>query len=45
MLQPGLVIYTVILPKETVMPSTYRQHYQPKPNRIPAWLRRIWLLF
>jgi hypothetical protein len=25
--------------------SLLRQHYQPKPDRVPEWLRRIWLWF
>jgi len=25
------------------MPSALRQFYSPKPDRVPAWLRKIWL--
>jgi len=25
------------------MHSPYRQLYCPKPDRMPAWLRKIWL--
>ena len=22
--------------------TTFRQHYQPRPNRVPNWLRKVW---
>jgi len=25
------------------MHAELRQHYCPKPDRVPAWLRKIWL--
>jgi hypothetical protein len=25
--------------------SHLRQHYRPSRNRVPAWLRRVWLWF
>ena len=47
-----LVLHTVLdigtvlrINRRTFMPSSYRQHYQPKPDRTPAWLRRIWVWF
>ena len=29
-------------PSEAPMHPTLRQHYRPRPNRMPEWLRRIW---
>lgn len=23
----------------------FRQHYQPRPDRTPSWLRQLWLWF
>lgn len=33
---------TVMISQEADMQSTFRQIYQPKPNRTPAWLRQLW---
>ena len=33
---------TVNPPRRQTMQPTLRQLYQPKPDRTPAWLRRIW---
>jgi hypothetical protein len=27
----------------TMHASAFRQLYAPKPDRVPAWLRKIWL--
>jgi len=27
------------------MKHEYRQLYQPRPNRVPEWLRKVWLWF
>jgi hypothetical protein len=27
------------------MKTEFRQLYEPKPDRTPAWLRRLWLWF
>jgi hypothetical protein len=27
------------------MKSTMRQHYRPTPDRLPRWLRRVWIWF
>jgi len=27
------------------MHTPLRQHYRPEADRLPAWLRRIWLWF
>jgi hypothetical protein len=26
-------------------PALFRHHYQPKADRIPTWLRRLWAWF
>ena len=31
--------------QEFVMYMHLRQYYRPKPDRVPGWLRRIWLWF
>lgn len=28
--------------QEKAMTTHIRQHYQPRPERLPNWLRRIW---
>jgi hypothetical protein len=33
---------TVSTQGDLTMPSTFRQLYRPKPDRAPAWVRRIW---
>ena len=50
--EPGLVIsvdfpkrlyeYTASL-QEINLKHAYRQLYQPKPERLPEWLRRVWM--
>lgn len=30
---------------EALMKHTMRQHYQPRVNRMPEWLRLVWLWF
>jgi hypothetical protein len=35
--------YSLGLQEAQAMHSPLRQHYRPKPDRVPAWLRRIWL--
>lgn len=32
------------MPKAALAPAL-RQHYRPAPDRVPAWLRRVWLWF
>lgn len=43
------ILYTCtvfLLPQEsTVQHLTLRQHYRPDTERMPAWLRRLWLWF
>jgi hypothetical protein len=46
LLRTALDGITVLLPQEPPMnPAAYRQHYQPKPDRMPDWARRLlrWL--
>jgi hypothetical protein len=32
------------MPK-TLCATALRQHYRPEVDRVPAWLRRVWLWF
>ncbi len=31
--------------QEITMSMHLRQYYRPKPDRVPSWLRQIWLWF
>lgn len=31
--------------KQTLRAPALRQHYRPETDRVPAWLRRVWLWF
>jgi hypothetical protein len=38
-------MYIVPQGEPAMLTTSYRYLYQPKPDRTPAWLRRIWLWF
>ena len=37
------LLFCTVLETESPMKHALRQHYQPKVNRVPQWLWRIWL--
>jgi hypothetical protein len=37
------LLFCTVVKTETPMKHALRQHYQPKINRVPQWLWRIWL--
>jgi hypothetical protein len=39
------VLYSISIDQENRMKHAYRQFYQPKPNRTPEWIWRLWLWF
>jgi hypothetical protein len=43
--QTTVVSYSISNDQENHMKHAYRQFYQPKPNRTPEWIWRLWLWF